>query len=118
MQHLRPIEETSYLSVPNAPQYRKIMRIFFREYEKMHFQLYKEDVLELLHQEDEFADYSMEQLKCHPSHYKLPHPSNCLGLNVGSDTIPVKFMVPFPSHFGNRRRSQTHVGVNDSSHGI
>ena len=38
--------------------------------------------------------------RCHPSHYKLPHPSNCLGLNVGSDTIPVKFMVPFPSHFG------------------
>ena len=38
--------------------------------------------------------------ECHPSHYKLPHPSNCLGLNVGSDTIPVKFMVPFPSHFG------------------
>ena len=58
------------------------------------------------------------EVDCHPSHYKLPHPSNCLGLNVGSDTIPVKFMVPFPSHFGNRRRSQTHVGVNDSSHGI
>lgn len=63
MQHLQPIDETSYLSVPNAPQYRQIMRIFFREYEKMHFQLYKEDVLELLHREDEFADYSMDQLK-------------------------------------------------------
>ncbi len=63
MQHLPPIEETSYLSVPNAPQYRRIMRIFFREYEKMHFQLYKEDVLEILHREEEFADYSMEQLK-------------------------------------------------------
>lgn len=63
MPYFLPIEETSYLSVPNAPQYRAIMRIFFREYEKMHFQLYKEDVLELLRRQDGFADYSMEQLK-------------------------------------------------------
>lgn len=63
MQYLQAIDETTYLSVPNAPQYRTIMRIFYREYEKMHFQLYKEDVLELLHQNQEFCDYSMEQLK-------------------------------------------------------
>lgn len=63
MQYLRSIDETSYLSVPNATQYRTIMRIFYREYEKMHFQLYKEDVLELLHQVSDFEDYSMDQLK-------------------------------------------------------
>lgn len=39
------------------------MRIFFQEYEKMHFQLYKEEVLELLREDSEFEDYSMEQLK-------------------------------------------------------
>ena len=43
-----PIMETSYLTAQNVRQYRAIMRLFFREYEKMHFQLYKEDVLELL----------------------------------------------------------------------
>ncbi len=48
MQRLDAINETSYLSVPNAPIYRKIMRVFYREYEKMHFQLYKEDVYELV----------------------------------------------------------------------
>lgn len=62
MEHFEPINETSYLSVPNAPIYRKIMRLFYREYEKMHFQLYKEDVLELLRMDEEFSDYGMEQL--------------------------------------------------------
>ena len=63
MQVLGTIEETSYLSTMNSPQYRKIMRIFYLEYEKMHFQLYKEDVLELLKAEPEFVSYTMDQLK-------------------------------------------------------
>ena len=56
MQYLEPINETSYLSVPNAPVYRKIMRCFYREYEKMNFQLYKEEILELLKKDEQFAD--------------------------------------------------------------
>ena len=63
MRHLEPITETSYLSAINAQQYRKIMRIFFLEYEKMHFQLYKEDVLEKMRAEEGYEDYSMDQLK-------------------------------------------------------
>lgn len=39
------------------------MRIFFREYEKMHFQLYKEEIMEHLKEYSEFSDYTMEQLK-------------------------------------------------------
>lgn len=62
MEYFEPINETSYLSVPNAPVYRKIMRCFYREYEKMHFQIYKEDIFQLLKQDDAFTDYSMEQL--------------------------------------------------------
>lgn len=62
MKHLEQINETSYLSVQNAPIYRKIMRCFYREYEKMHFQLYKEDVYRLLKGDEEFEMYSMEQL--------------------------------------------------------
>ncbi len=63
LKYLESIQETVYLSAGNAPQYRRIMRIFFIEYEKMHFQLYKEDVLELLKEYPEFSDYNMEQLK-------------------------------------------------------
>ena len=63
MEHFDPIHETSYLSVPNAHIYRKIMRCFYREYEKMHFQLYKEDIFRLIKQDEAFADYTMEQLE-------------------------------------------------------
>ena len=63
MRYLEPIAETSYLSAVNAAQYRKIMRIFFLEYEKMHFQLYKEDVLEKLRAEAGYESYSIDQLK-------------------------------------------------------
>ena len=63
MKHLDAINETSYLSVPDAKTYRKIMRHFYREYEKMHFQLYKEDVYALLKEENEFAGYTMNQLE-------------------------------------------------------
>lgn len=62
MQQLQSIQETSYLSVPNSPLYRKIMRFFYREYEKMHFQLYKEDVFGFIKEEPEYRDYTMEKL--------------------------------------------------------
>lgn len=60
---LNVIQEAAYLTTGNTPQYRQIMRVFFREYEKMHFQMYKEDVLELLRNQRGFEGYSMEQLK-------------------------------------------------------
>ena len=62
MEHFDLINEASYLSVPNARVYRKIMRCFYREYEKMHFQIYKEDIFRLLKQDELFAEYTMEQL--------------------------------------------------------
>ena len=62
MEYLGPINETSYLSVPNAHIYRKIMRCFYREYEKMHFQLYKEDIFGLIKQDEMFEDYTMERM--------------------------------------------------------
>lgn len=63
MANFQAITETAYLTAQNAPLYRCIMRLFFYEYEKMHFQLYKEDVLALLRAVPEYADYSLEQVK-------------------------------------------------------
>lgn len=63
MKHLEAIGETSYLSAPNASVYRKIMRYFYQEYEKMHFQLYKEDIYELLKEDEELTDYPMKQME-------------------------------------------------------
>ena len=62
MEYFEPIYETSYLSVPNASVYRNIMRVFYREYERMNFKLYKEDIFRILKLDERFADYSMEQL--------------------------------------------------------
>ena len=62
MEHFEQINETSYLSVQNASIYRKIMRCFYREYEKMHFQLYKEDIYRFIKEDEAFETYSMEQL--------------------------------------------------------
>lgn len=62
MEYLEQINETSYLSVPNPPVYRKIMRCFYREYEKMNYKLYKEDIFRLLKKDEAFEHYSMEQL--------------------------------------------------------
>ena len=63
MGHLNQITETSYLNTINAPQYRRIMRIFYEENEKMHFQLYKEDVFERFQAYPEFHNYTIDQLK-------------------------------------------------------
>ncbi len=63
MERFQAVTETSYLTAQNAPLYRRIMRIFFEEYEKMHFQLYKEDVLELLRTYPDYTDYTLDQLK-------------------------------------------------------
>lgn len=63
MEYLQEIVELTYLTVTNSPRYRRIMRIFYQESEKMHFQLYKEDIFEMLKEYPEFEDYTMEQLK-------------------------------------------------------
>lgn len=63
MGDLQQITETSYLNATNAPQYRRIMRIFYEENEKMRFQLYKEDVFERIKKYSEFHNYTIEQLK-------------------------------------------------------
>ena len=61
MPYMDAIQETSYLSAPNAGIYRKIMRYFYREYEKMHFQLYKEDIYRLLKTDSVFSDYTIKK---------------------------------------------------------
>ena len=39
--------------------------------------------------------------ECHPADYKLPLPSDCLGLNVGADAMTGKFTSSFPSYSRN-----------------
>ena len=65
MARLIPIKEAAYLTAQNADKYRCIMRVFYLEYQRIRFQLYKEEIMELLQKvfPEDFSEYSMDQLK-------------------------------------------------------
>ena len=65
MPYLKPIKEATYLTTQDAEIYRCIMRIFYEEHERMHYQLYKEDLMVILKQnyQEVFSEYSMDKLK-------------------------------------------------------
>lgn len=58
---MKPLTEVKYLNADNVSRYRCIMRIFFDNYEKLHYWLYQEDVFEALKRDPHFGDYRMEQ---------------------------------------------------------
>lgn len=59
---LESIPQTRYLSAGSYVSYRAIMRTFYLEYQKMHYQLDKDTILSLLHEDSLFATYTVEQL--------------------------------------------------------
>ncbi|MGL4345620.1 MAG: TIGR02677 family protein [Cellulosilyticaceae bacterium] len=59
----RQIEESKYLSQENTWRYRTIIRLMYKQYEKMQYWVFKEDVYEYLKQYEEFQNYTMELLK-------------------------------------------------------
>lgn len=56
----KQITETKYLSVENTDRYRPIMRVFFENYEKLNYWLFKEDVFNELKNKEEFENYTIE----------------------------------------------------------
>lgn len=59
---LESISETKYLSADNYESYRAIMRLFYLEHQKMHYQLDKDTILYLLRSHPMFVEYSAAQL--------------------------------------------------------
>ena len=59
---LEQIPQTKYLYVENYITYRSIMRVFYMEYQNMHYQLDKDTLLDLLREDVIFSIYSGEQL--------------------------------------------------------
>ena len=60
---MEQIKEAAYLSAPKSEIYRRIMNIFFKEYEKMKFYLYKEDIYNEIKKFSNFDNYTIEDLK-------------------------------------------------------
>lgn len=60
---MKQIDETRYLTAENAWRYRTILRYFYLQYEKLKYWLYKEEILEVLKNHEEFRNYTMDALK-------------------------------------------------------
>lgn len=60
---MKTIDETRYLSTDNTWRYRTIMRVMYKQYDKMKYWLFKEDIFTELKRYEEFSDYTLEQLK-------------------------------------------------------
>ena len=42
---LKPITEVNYLRAENVDRYRIIIRYFYQEHEKIHYWMFKEDIM-------------------------------------------------------------------------
>lgn len=62
MPFLDSVPQTKYLSAENYIRYRTIMRLFYQEYEKMHYQLDRETIWRLLREHPAFAQESSDGL--------------------------------------------------------
>lgn len=58
---LRSLTEVKYLNADNVDRYRCIMRIFFKNYEKLHYWMYQEEVYAQMKEDPYFAEYRPEQ---------------------------------------------------------
>ena len=59
---LESIVETRYLTADNYMVYRTILRTFYLEHQKMHYQMDRDAVLSLLRKQPLFSQYTPEQL--------------------------------------------------------
>lgn len=59
---LESISQSKYLSADNYTRYRAIMRLFYREHEKMNYQMEKETILAHMKENTVFADYDLPDL--------------------------------------------------------
>lgn len=60
---IKNIDETRYLSTDNTWRYRTIMRVMYKQYDKMKYWLFREDIFTELKRYEEFSEYTLEQLK-------------------------------------------------------
>ena len=57
----RPIVETAYLTAPNVGRYRRILRFFYQQHQRLTYWLTAEDVAAQLRLEPEYAGYTLDE---------------------------------------------------------
>lgn len=89
---IKQIAEVKYLCVENTERYRPIIRYFFKQYEKLEYWLYKEDVYN--HLKSNFENYTIEQ--CEQDLLRLTEWGNLTNIQDSSNVKTVE-------EFKNRR---------------
>lgn len=59
----KQIDEVKYLATENTYRYRAIIRIMYKNYEKMKYSVYKEEIFAILKGYDDFSEYTLDNLK-------------------------------------------------------
>ena len=59
----KKVVEASYLCTGNSFRYRTIIRIAYKQYEKMKYWLYKEEIFNEIEKIEEFKGYTLDELK-------------------------------------------------------
>lgn len=62
-QLLKPIQEATYLTVPNAWRYRSILRYVYQQHERLRHYIVLEEIFQYLKQEPYFREFTEEQLQ-------------------------------------------------------
>jgi uncharacterized protein (TIGR02677 family) len=86
----KTVEESKYLSTENTWRYRTIIRIIYKNYERMKYWLYKEDIFSSIKSYDEFKEYTLDNLKS-----DLDALVNWRNLNAMADTAKVNTIEEF-----------------------
>ncbi len=86
----KAIEEVKYLATENTWRYRSIIRHMYRQYDKMKYWLFKEEIYELLKVYEDFESYKEEQLKL-----DLEQLTNWGNIAAIADTTKVKTVEEF-----------------------
>ncbi|KIR02123.1 hypothetical protein P261_00937 [Lachnospiraceae bacterium TWA4] len=58
---MKPLVEVKYLTADNVDRYRSIMRIFFKNYERLKYWMYQEEVYDEMIKNPYFKEYRIEQ---------------------------------------------------------
>ncbi|BDU51479.1 TIGR02677 family protein [Haliovirga abyssi] len=88
--HLKPITEVKYLNAENVRRYRAIIRIFYEKYNQLNRTLYKDEIVKIMRESEQFKDYSSDM--CEQDINKLMEWGNIIGIqDTAKATTPEEF---------------------------
>lgn len=85
---LKSLSEVKYLTAENVERYRMIIRYLYREHEKIHYWVHKEDVYEMMVNSGLFVDYTLE--KCQSDLLQLVEWKNLIAIQDSKNITTIE----------------------------